>query len=228
MWRKRKKRIAKICISIICFTIIALLVRKYIDNKNYWIIECAVASIAAILVYWELKESKKVNEAETLMEINNAFIQNERLTSVEHIFERYNYYSIKEKEEFTCANIQKAVEWKNKRVALENKMRKMFDIEKRKRQYLIDYLVYLEGVASLINTKVLRIDTISDLMAYRYFIAVNNPVVQEIELEPYKDAYRGCYEIYSKWESKMETIPLKENALVKDKTRKFNIFNVSI
>ncbi len=45
---------------------------------------------------------------------------------------------------------------------------------------------------------------IDDLMSYRYFIAMNNPVVQEIELLEYPDFYKGCIQIYQKWVNHME------------------------
>jgi len=36
-------------------------------------------------------------------------------------------------------------------------------------------------------------------MSYRYFIAVNNPVVQTLELLEYPDYYKGCIGIYDAW-----------------------------
>ena len=36
-------------------------------------------------------------------------------------------------------------------------------------------------------------------MAYRYFIAVNNPVVQKLELKPYEAFYQGIYKVYDEW-----------------------------
>ena len=36
-------------------------------------------------------------------------------------------------------------------------------------------------------------------MSYRYFIAVNNPIVQKTELIKYKDFYHGIFDIYDNW-----------------------------
>ena len=44
----------------------------------------------------------------------------------------------------------------------------IYAMEKEDRQYLVNYLVHLEGIATLVNTGVLRLSTINDLMAYRY------------------------------------------------------------
>lgn len=63
----------------------------------------------------------------------------------------------------------------------------------------MNYLVHLEGIAALVKNKVLRIRTIDDLMSYRYFIAMNNPVVQKLELLEYPDFYKGCFDIYDAW-----------------------------
>ena len=63
----------------------------------------------------------------------------------------------------------------------------------------------LEGVAALVKSRVLHISTMTDLMAYRYFIAVNNPVVQRIELLEYTDYYHGIFDIYDCWIREMKS-----------------------
>ena len=45
-------------------------------------------------------------------------------------------------------------------------------------------------------------------MAYRYFIAVNNPVVQELELIPYKDYYQGIIKVFKDW--KVDKMPMEK------------------
>ena len=54
----------------------------------------------------------------------------------------------------------------------------------------------------------LRISAVNDLMAYRFFIAVNNPVAQELELKPFKDYYKGIFKLYPVWEKKMSFLNL--------------------
>ena len=72
----------------------------------------------------------------------------------------------------------------------------------------------------LVNNGVLRISAINDLMAYRFFIAVNNPVVQELELKPFKDYYKGIYKLYPVWAKKLKTVPMPENEMVATNRRK--------
>lgn len=82
----------------------------------------------------------------------------------------------------------------------------------------MNYLVHLEGIATIVNNGVLHLDIIDDLMAYRYFIAVNNPDVQKLELVPYKNFYKGCFDIYDTWKTVLEKqnieIPMKDSNLI--------------
>ncbi len=85
-------------------------------------------------------------------------------------------------------------------------------------QHLVNYLVHLEGIAAIINNGVLHLDVIDDLMAYRYFIAVNNPVVQKMELLEYANFFQGCFNVYQRWKKVLEKqkseIPMIENDLI--------------
>ena len=78
--------------------------------------------------------------------------------------------------------------------------------------------MHLEGIAAIINNGVLHLDVIDDLMAYRYFIAVNNPVVHKLELLEYANFYQGCFNVYKRWKKVLEKqkseIPMIENDLV--------------
>ena len=60
---------------------------------------------------------------------------------------------------------------------------------------------------------VLRLSVIDDLMAYRYFIAVNNPVVQKVELIPYQDYYQGLIKLFSKWAEMNKSMPMPKTRL---------------
>ena len=64
---------------------------------------------------------------------------------------------------------------------------------------LINYLVYLEALAALVDRQVIHLNVIDDLFSYRFFLAVNNPVVQQDELFPYSDFYQGIFKLSKKW-----------------------------
>ena len=51
----------------------------------------------------------------------------------------------------------------------------------------------------MINNKVLSFEKIDDMLSYRFFLIVNNNTVQENELIPSREFYRGIYNIYEKW-----------------------------
>ena len=88
-----------------------------------------------------------------------------------------------------------------------------YALEKLEHQDFINYLVYLEGVAAIVNAGVVRLSAIDDLMAYRYFIAVNNPVVQKFELVPYQEYYQGLIKLFKKWAEKNTSMPMAETRL---------------
>ena len=81
-------------------------------------------------------------------------------------------------------------------------------------QQIINYLVFLESFVPLLDHKQIHYDEVDDLFGYRYFIAVNNPVLQETELIPEGAYYRTCHRVYVKWREHRQKrglpIPLEE------------------
>lgn len=160
-------------------------------------IEVVLLIIAGVAFWLELRRGDILNEAKFIMDLNNQFICSPELTEIEYMLEQYyKNYSLNNKDVLTLD---------------EN-----FDINSEQRQYLINYLVHLEEIATLVNRGVLHLNVIDDLMAYRYFIAVNNPIVQNEELLKYKDFYKGCISIYDKWAKVLDDkdidIPMNDNA----------------
>lgn len=143
-----------------------------------------VIAIITIVAFWlEYNENKLLNEAQFITDLNEQFIGNDNMSEVERELERF--YHKHRKNQLT----------EEEKLAFEKK----YDIDSPDRQHLVNYLVHLEGIATLVKNKVLRIRTIDDLMSYRYFIAMNNPVVQKLELLEYPDFYKGCFDIYDAW-----------------------------
>lgn len=165
------------------------------------IITPAISLLAATAIFVELRSSERVAEAQLVMELNNQFISNPELTAVEWDLEKF-YTKYKKG---TLANSD------------YKKLMVKYSSKNKERQHLVNYLVHLEGIVALINENVIHLDTINDLMAYRYFIAVNNPVVQKLELLAYKEYYRGCFAIYDNWSKKLEAqgaqIPMVAHSL---------------
>lgn len=141
-------------------------------------LEGIIGAIATGLVLFQLKEAEKaevhqneIEEASFLLQYNQTFLQDENMVLVESLLENQAYYDAEKREIITSEN----------------------------RQKFVNYLVYLESIAPLVLNGVLTLDHIDNLMAYRFFIAVENVELQEKELFPFADYYRGCFMLYKKW-----------------------------
>lgn len=185
---------------------IYLLGQYYVEDHVYIdIISTVLAIIAAVAFWMEFRSNERINEAQLIMELNDQFVTNPQFTHVEWVLEKY-YNAYKEAKR-TGQSVDA--------IPLEINL----EIANEERQYLINYLVHLEGMAALVNEGVLHLKVISNLMAYRYFIAVNNPIVQKHELLPYKEYYRGIFSLYEKWSKEIgeENVPMGRNGLIEQK-----------
>lgn len=170
------------------------------DRSEASDIVVTVLTIVAGVTFWlEYHHNSKVNEAQFIMELNNQFISNKHMITIEHKLEQF-YALVKD---------DKKMDEKRRREvkAAEETLRTVFALESIDRQYLVNYLVHLEGIATLVQSGVIKLSTITDLMSYRYFIAVNNPVVQELEILPYRDFYQGIVTLYPLWKRKLKDKP---------------------
>ena len=167
------------------------------------------ALVSAVAFWLQFKRAERLNESNFIMNLNNQFIGNKDMTRVEHELELfYNTYEAKyaRRGEKPSRQQMRAIP-----LGLEA-ARESEDCQK-----LINYLVYLESLAALIDNNVLHLNVIDDLFAYRFFLAVNNPIVQERELLPYSDYYQGCFRLSRYW-TKMHNdhnirIPMQEFSL---------------
>lgn len=139
-------------------------------------LEAIIASIAIAQVLHQMKRGEEIeqgqndiDEARFILEYNQSFIQDSNMTEVEALLEQQ----------------------------MEGNAEKSISPEQR--QKCINYLVYLEGLAPLVLRDVLRLDHIDDLMAYRFFLAVNSPALQDDQLFRYPDYYLGCFKLYQFW-----------------------------
>lgn len=174
--------------------------------------EAVAALIAAVLVIKELQYENKMEEREAeaeereaiakeheskiqqatfIKDFNQAFIANSEMATVERKLEEYyDAFRKKQNEESEEGDLEAAAKelevWFGK-PGTEN------------RQALINYLVYLEGLATVIRNEAMKIENVDSLMGYRFFLAVNNPVVQDLELLAFPHDYREIHELYNNW-----------------------------
>ena len=149
------------------------------------------AIISALAFWLQFKKTERLNESNYVMNLNNQFINNKNMTKIEHELELYynQYIEVKKK----LGRDMEANDINEIRLGI-NLSRTSEDC-----QTLIDYLVYLESLAIMVENGVIRIQDVDDLFSYRFFLAVNNPVVQEHELLPFSDFYQGTYRLCRRW-----------------------------
>lgn len=139
--------------------------------------EVWVGLISAMLIVWQLSRETSVEEAQFITEYNRSFVENEHMTDIERYLECQ--MSGAESEELLLFT--------------------------KERQHLVNYLVYLEGFSSCLLKKRIRFSDVDDLFAYRFFLALNHPEVQSIDLLPCACYYRSCYQVYDRWLEFRET-----------------------
>lgn len=166
-----------------------------LDFFNYG--EMVAALIGAFLVVIQLrndadveKEENLIQQSQFITDYNNYFLSNEEMTAIEADLEHY-YTSFAD-----CRKGDRSIDLNGEYRRLSASFS---DSGTPERQRLINYLVYLEGIATVITNHSMNIENVDSLFGYRFFIAVNNPVVQELELIPFGIHYRGIYWLYNEW-----------------------------
>jgi len=64
---------------------------------------------------------------------------------------------------------------------------------------IVNYLFWCEELSSLVQKNVVDIETIDNLFSYTFFLITNNKYVQEKELIPQAEFYKGVYYLHKKW-----------------------------
>jgi len=167
---------------------------KHCNTDTTIIMDC-LAIITGVAFFLEYHQNNKLEEAQFVIDLNNQFINEGSISSVEHELEMYFTHPY-EREKYGIEILEK------------------YALEKSDHQDFVNYLVHLEGIAALVNDGVLRLTAINDLMSYRYFLPVHNPVVQQFELLPYRDYYQGIFQVFPSWAKKNEgKMPMEETRL---------------
>lgn len=141
------------------------------------VITTITAIVGAFAIWFQMKRERDINEAEFIMNYNTSFIENPEYVALEQKLEQYR-----------------------KRVEQKSSVDEYEDIiTEENRQTVINYLVYHEALAVFVKKRVLSLDSIDDLFAYRFFLIMNNPEVQRKELCPEAQYYHGCFWLHKKW-----------------------------
>lgn len=147
----------------------SFLLSEDVANRVVSVITTATAIVGAIALFYQFKRDKNLHEASFLVEYSNQF---------------YATYQ--------CADLMNELE--TCRVDPNYRL----DVQAHYQQ-VVGYLEWLENLASLVNSGVLHIAKIDNVMSYRYFLIVNNKQVQDGELLRNREFYRSIYELYPTW-----------------------------
>lgn len=139
----------------------------------------AVGALSIAIVAYQLnqatseaKHQSEIQESDFLFRYNQAFITNPDMTYIEMRLDQ----DLEGRGEFQ-----------------EN--------DADEHQKAINYLVYLESLAPLMLNDIISFSYADDLMAYRFFLAVNNPCIQKRHLFTYPHYYLGCFKLYKRWKN---------------------------
>ena len=121
-----------------------------------------VQALAAVMIIVQLgqdngeaKQQSEIEAARFLFQYNQSFLEDENVIEIERLIDKEYMDEI------------------------DGIPRTNSVINNTNRQYVVNYLVYLEGLAPLVLNGTLKLEVIDDLMSYRFFLAVNNPEIQK-------------------------------------------------
>lgn len=167
---KKNKVVTVISVILLCAALIgSLFLDDVIGSRISNIVTIITAIIGAIALFIQFKKDKELNEASFIVDYSVQF------------YDIYNLQDILNELE----NCRKSKKYK-------------IDMEKYYKD-IVGYLQWLESLAALVNNKILSINKIDDVLSYRFFLIVNNKQIQDYEIVPCRNYYRGIYRLYKKW-----------------------------
>ena len=172
-------KISFISIILISLSLIALSVFDVINDTFVSLITIITAVVGAFGIWLELNKEQEINQASFILSINSDF------------------YALGGKGTMYTADLEKMLDEDFSGV-------KKLELKKEHQVMVVQYLVWVKTLSSLINRRMIKISAIDDLFSYKFFVAVNNAQIQEMELIPYKAAYRGIYKAHKLWKKYRE------------------------
>lgn len=171
----KKNRYNYINLIVILLVVIAastsgLLVFLSKDNFTAQAITTMTAVIGAFAIWFQMQKGKKLNEGEFIVKLNQQFLENNNIYSLFLKLEKFERTD-KSANPFTEDDITKVA----------------------------SYMTFFEVMYLLISRNIIKLHMIDDLFAYQFFILLNNPYIQELELLPCQDYYMDVYRLASLW-----------------------------
>lgn len=166
------RRISKSYMFIMVFLIIMFSILVF-DNLINEVIGTIGLIASVLIVIYQLSCDNDITMGTFILELNNSFIGNERILAIYHRLKSFEDMTDEEKEH--C-------------------------ITEEDRPNLDEYLVFFETISVLRKKGIIEMSTLDEMFGYRFFIAMNNPLVQKIELEATGfENYVALIELYKEW-----------------------------
>jgi len=167
---KRSKAVLVISIIMMAAALVgSLFLDDVLGARISNIVTIITAIVGAVALFVQFKKDKELNMASFVIDYSVQF---------------YDIYNLN--------NILNELE----KCRVDKKYK--LDVEKNY-QDIVAYLQWLESLAALVNTNLLTIEKIDNVLSYMFFLIVNNKEVQDKEIIPCREFYRGIFELYEKW-----------------------------
>ena len=188
--RKLNRRSHIVTIISVLLVIIGLVVTLFFKDANELItlITTLTAIVGAFAVYIQIRKSKIVDQSSFTIEISKYFYEIPEISDLVHKLGKSSDVD--------------GVE---------------YQIKQSERQLVIKYLNYIKTLATLLESKVITVETLNNVFAYEFFMILNNKSLQELEIRQFAAFYYDIFEMYEKWSTYKqklgEEIPCEDTAL---------------
>jgi len=149
---------------------IAALVYVSQDNWIVTTITTLTTVIGVFAVWLQMQKGKKLNEGEFILNLRKQFVDNPHIFQLTLKLEKYDR-SDKEINPFSEDDISD----------------------------IATYMTFFEVMYLLMQRSIIKLFMVDLLFAFHFFLLINNPRVQEIELIPCQDYYIDVYRLYYDW-----------------------------
>ena len=167
--KKKETIITYSLMTVMCVGIIIGSLFGGVGDIISTIVTSVTAVISAIAVYIQMRKDTEITQAEFLLEFSKFF---------------YTFEGAQKLEQKIDKSIDKGV---------------VLKITSDDYEEVNDYMLWLEGLASMVINKTLSIKLIDNMYNYRFFALVNNPYVQQSELSAFASYYRNIFKLHSMW-----------------------------
>ncbi|MBQ6628911.1 MAG: hypothetical protein IJH65_08855 [Methanobrevibacter sp.] len=159
------------------------------------------------------KDGTAVSKCSFITKYNQVYVDNMNLTDVVSELEEYYDIFIQYCENKNNDNDIWIEKLEDAYHDLENKLG---ELGSKERQKYVNFLEYLDGFATVVHLGAMDVDSFDTLMGYRFFLAINNPVIQEKELKPFAKHYKEIFVLFRDWQEYRKIVHEKESDRISD------------